>query len=141
MSTSTLSTTAPTRRPDRRATVPTQRRAGSGAGRPARPAPRPAPQGRVRLTRRGRVVVTLLLLGLVLAAAVLLGGTSVATGESGAEVPTRTVVVGEGDTLWQIAGEVAGPGDVREMVHRIEKLNSLPGPALEVGQEIAVPVE
>jgi LysM repeat protein len=107
-----------------------------------RPAPRsaPAPQGRVRLTRRGRIVVTLFLLALVLGAAVLLGGTSVATGEGGAEVPTRTIVVGEGDTLWEIAGEVAGPGDVREMVHQIEKLNSLPGPALEVGQEIAVPV-
>ena len=132
MSTSTISGTA------RR--IPAARPA--PAGRPtARPAPRPASQGHLRLTRRGRVVITALLLGLVLLAAVLLGGTSVATGEAGSEVPTRTVVVGEGDTLWEIAGAAAGPGDVREMVHRIEKLNSLPGPALEVGQELAVPAE
>jgi hypothetical protein len=139
MSTSTLSNTVagtPARTAPR--TVPAQRR-GTPEARIRQP--RPTPQGRVRLTRRGRVVVTLFLLALVLAAAVLLGGTSVATGEAGSDVPTRTVVVGEGDTLWQIAGDVAGPGDVREMVHRIEKLNSLPGPALEVGQELAVPVE
>lgn len=102
---------------------------------------RPARQPQVRLTRRGRVVITLLLLGLVLVAAVLLGGTSVATGDAGTDVPTRTVVVDEGDTLWQIAGEVAESGEVREMVHRIEKLNSLSGPALVEGQELAVPLD
>jgi LysM domain len=141
MSTSTLSSTRGhgTVPAQRHGTVPAQRRAPEARIR--QPRPTPAPQGRVRLTRRGRVVVTLLLLGLVLAAAVLLGGTSVATGDAGTDVPTRTIVVGEGDTLWQIAGDVAGSGDVRETVHRIEKLNSLPGPALEVGQELAVPVE
>jgi LysM repeat protein len=111
------------------------------AQRSARPVSRPAPQGPVRLTRRGRVVVTLLIVGLILGALVIFSGQSVATGDAGAPVPTRTVVVGEGDTLWAIAAEVAGDGDIREAVHAIEKLNSLSGPALEVGQEIAVPVE
>ncbi len=109
--------------------------------------PRPVPRtatatarpGSVRLTRRGRVVVVLLLLGLVLGAFVLFSGQSVATRDAGTPAPTRTVVVGEGDTLWDIASQV-GDGDIRETVHEIEKLNSLSGPALEVGQEIAVPV-
>jgi len=69
----------------------------------------------------------------------MFGGRSAATGERGAKVPTRTVVVHEGDTLWGIASQVAGPGQVRDMVYRIEELNSLPGPELAVGQEIAVP--
>lgn len=115
-------------RPVRRATA---------AGHPA-PAARPAV---VRLTRRGRVVVTLLLLAVVLAALTAFSGQSAASGESGADVATRTVVVGEGDTLWGIATEVAEPGKIREVVHEIEKLNSLPGPALEIGQKLAVPVE
>ncbi len=106
--------------------------------RTARPAPRP---GSVRLTRRGRIVLTLLLLGLVLGAFVIFSGQSVATAELGETVPTRTVVVGEGDTLWEIADRVGGEDeDLREVVHQIEKLNSLSGPVLEVGQEIAVPV-
>ena len=145
MSTSTA--TRPGRRTTRPVRIPTQRPAVLPAApavlpaqRAPRPAARPSGQGSVRLTRRGRIVLTLLLLGLVLGALVVFSGQSVATGETGAPVPTRTVVVGEGDTLWDIAAEVAGDGDIRETVHEIEQLNSLPGPALVVGQEIAVPL-
>ena len=130
MSTSTA--TRPGRSTARPAQIPTQRG--------ARPVARPASKSAVRLTRRGRIAVTLLLLGLLLGAFVIFSGQSVATHEVGAPVPTRTIVVGEGDTLWEIASEVAGDGDIREVVHEIETLNSLPGPTLEVGQEIAVPI-
>jgi LysM repeat protein len=94
----------------------------------------------VRLTRRGRVVVVLLMLGLLLAALTVFGPHSAATGEAGTPVPTRTVEVGEGDTLWNIAAGVARPGETRAMVHQIEELNALTGPGVTVGQEIAVPV-
>lgn len=95
---------------------------------------------RLRLTRRGRLVVTLLLLGLVLALSTVFSGYSAATGEAGEQPPTRTVVVGEGDTLWAIASAVAEPGETREVVHEIQEMNSLPGPELVEGQELAVPV-
>jgi hypothetical protein len=140
---STTATYAPAR--------PDPRSVGGPAGRPARrPATRPArrparhhdaaPRARVRLTRRGRVVLTLLLLALVLALFTVFSGYSAATGEPGDRVPTTTVVVGEGDTLWAIASAVAEPGRTREVVHEIQKLNSLPGPELVEGQELAVPV-
>lgn len=149
---STSTTFTPSGRTARPARIPAQRMSGSADRRPTTArvkAPAKAPvkapvkapaKGSVRLTRRGRLVVTLLLLGLILGAFVAFGGQSVATGEAGAPVPTRTVVVGEGDTLWAIASEVAEDGDIREVVHEIEQLNSLPGPVLEVGQEIAVPI-
>jgi LysM repeat protein len=86
-------------------------------------------------------VLTLLFLGLVLAAFTVFGATSAATGEAGEPVPTRTVVVDEGDTLWGIASAVAEPGGTREMVHRIQELNALPGSGVYVGQRIAVPTE
>ena len=95
----------------------------------------------LRLTRRGRIVAVVLLLGVVLAVLTVFGSHSAATGDAGVPVQTRTVEVGEGDTLWAIASEVAKPGEVREMVHQIEELNALSGSALSVGQEIAVPVE
>ena len=94
----------------------------------------------VRLTRRGRVAVVLLLMGLILVLLTVFGPHSAATGEVGTPVRTRTVEVGPGDTLWGIASDAAGPGQVRNMVHRIEELNALNGPAVSVGQEIAVPV-
>ena len=98
---------------------------------------RPAP---ARLTRRGRLVVTLVFLGTVLLACVAFGARSAATGDAGSPVPTRMVQVGPGDTLWGIASQIAGPGQVREKVLQIEELNALPGPALRVGQRLAVPV-
>jgi LysM repeat protein len=101
------------------------------AARPAAPA--------VRLTRRGRILLTLVFLAALLTVLTVFGSHSAATGEAGTPVPTTTVEVGQGDTLWQIASRVAEPGQTREMVHQIEELNALDGSALSVGQEIAVP--
>lgn len=100
---------------------------------------RPAPAA-VRLTRRGRLVVLAALVALVFVGLAGFGGESAATSEKGSPLETRTVEVRSGDTLWEIAAAVAEPGEVREMVYRIEELNALPGSALAVGQEIAVPV-
>jgi nucleoid-associated protein YgaU len=99
-----------------------------------------APPGELRLTRRGRVVVVLLFLGVLLAVLTAFGAHSAATREPGAPLHTRTVVVDRGDTLWGIAASAAGPGQVREMVHEIEELNAMTGPGLTVGQKVAVPV-
>ena len=107
--------------------------------RTARPARAPRPAG-VRLTRRGRFVGVLLFLVVLMAVLTVYGSHSAATGEAGTPVPTRTVEVGAGDTLWDIASETAEPGHVREMVHQIQELNALTGSGLHVGQEIAVPL-
>lgn len=94
----------------------------------------------LRLTRRGRLVVLALFVGLALAVSVMIGGQSTASGERGPSVPTRTVVVTGGDTLWAIAAEVAEPGGTRAMVDRIVELNALDGASLRVGQQLAVPL-
>lgn len=93
----------------------------------------------LRLTRRGRLVVTLLFLAMVLALFTTFGSQVVASGEAGSPVPTTTVVVGDGDTLWGIASAVAEPGETRSMVQRIVELNSLAGVTIHAGQELAVP--
>ena len=106
----------------------------------ARPAARPAPRGQVQLTRRGRFVVFLVALLLVLAAALFLGATSVATNEAGTDQPTEAVMVGEGDTLWAIAADLAPDGEVREMVATIKEINALDSAMLVAGQTLYVPV-
>ena len=94
----------------------------------------------VRLTRRGRLTVLVLFVALALLLLGVLGGQSAATDEAGTPVQTRTVVVDAGDTLWEIASDVAEPGEVREMIHHIQQLNALPSAGLQAGQELAVPV-
>ena len=98
------------------------------------------PTAAVRLTPRGRLVVLGLLVVLALTVFGALGDHSAATGEVGEPVPTRTVVVEPGDTLWDIAASVAAPGQTREMIHQIEELNALPSVSVRAGQELAVPV-
>jgi LysM repeat protein len=51
----------------------------------------------------------------------------------------RVVEVQPGDTLYGIAGQVAEPGHVRDMVLHIQQLNSLSGATLQVGQKLAIP--
>lgn len=95
----------------------------------------------VRLTRRGRLVVFIAALLVVLTAALLLGTSSVASNDTGRlDQPTEAVQVGAGDTLWAIAAEVAEDGEVREMVHTIKQINALDSSVLEIGQTIHVPV-
>ncbi len=126
---STLTVSPQAVRPTRPATRPSARPV-------TRPAARPV-QGELRLTRRGRLVVFLGALVLLLAAAVFWGAGSVATERP---EPTRVVVVDEGDTLWAIAAEIAPEGEVRDMVDRIEGLNGLDSAGLQVGQKLQVPL-
>ncbi|MET3962784.1 Tfp pilus assembly protein FimV [Marmoricola sp. OAE513] len=102
--------------------------------------PRLTRNSTVRLTRRGRIVVLLAALAAAVVVMVSLSGWATASLDSGTQEPVRTVEVQPGDTLYAIAGEIAGPGEVRDMVHRIKELNSLSGSGLTVGQKLAVPV-
>ena len=97
--------------------------------------------GSVRLTRRGRVVVFLVAFVAVLALGIALGTQSFAGETPGTPEPTRVVMVGSGETLWAIAADAAGDGDVRAMVDRIEELNALDTAMVQAGQRLRVPVE
>jgi LysM repeat protein len=103
--------------------------------------PAVSPRGSVRLTRRGRLVVFLVAFVAVLALGIALGTQSFAGETPGAPEPTRVVMVGSGETLWEIAAEAAGDGDVRAMVDRIEDLNALDSAMVQAGQRLHVPVE
>ena len=105
----------------------------------ARPAV-PGAQGSVRMTRRGRMEVFTLALLVVLGLGTLLGARSVASEHPGTPEPTRVVMVGSGDTLWQIAADLADDGDVRAMIDRIEELNALDTAMVTAGQRLRVPI-
>jgi len=96
--------------------------------------------GAVRLTRRGRLVVTSFFLAAIAVLMIAFGGLATGTFDRGGPTPVRIVEVHAGDTLYGLAGTVAKPGQVSEMVERIQQLNSLSTPVLQVGQKIAIPV-
>ena len=97
------------------------------------------PSGSVRLTRRGRLVVVGFALLVMLVLGVVWGSGSVATLHPGTPVPTKIVVVEPGDTLYGIAADVAPDGQVADMVEKLQQMNGLDDPMLQVGQHLRVP--
>ncbi|CAN5124760.1 hypothetical protein BH09ACT3_BH09ACT3_16160 [soil metagenome] len=98
---------------------------------------------RLRLTPRGRMLLFLLVALPVVVAAVALvlgGGGAVATGEEGAD-SFQYVTVEAGQTLWQLATELAPSADPREVVSDIAHLNQLPSSDVHPGQRLAIPVQ
>jgi len=90
------------------------------------------------LTGRGRVLLWFLALVMV-AMAVLVAGRAAADSPHPAQQVERHVVQ-PGETMWQIASDVAEPGqDVRDVVFDLVRLNELPDAGLMAGQVIVVP--
>ncbi len=134
--------------------APARRESTSSGGRPAasRPVPARAVRGgcatleraavpRLRLTLRGRRLALVLAFGGAVALGSLVAPLVEGAGDGGLQLAgERSVVVEPGDTVWSIAGEVAGADqDVRTVVDAIEELNDLEGSALVPGQVLELP--
>lgn len=101
-------------------------------------------QSEVRLTRRGRLARTLMMATLVLSVAFLgvdriTGEPALANSEPLVAPETASVVVEQGDSLWNIAQRLAPEKDPRDVVHEIRELNGLPGNLIHPGQVLLVP--
>jgi LysM domain len=102
---------------------------------------------RVRLTRRGRIVVAALItMGVVLVAALAwLAGTARADA-AGSGVPSsavyhslRSVTVMPGQSLWSIATRYDPAADPRGVIQQIIDLNALSGTSVQPGQHLWLP--
>lgn len=105
---------------------------------PARPATR------LRLTKRGRGVLLAIAsvpLAVGIAFAAISGGSAIASGADAAATSVETLTVMPGDTLWSIATEIAPTADPRDVIGEISRMNLLRGGELQVGQELAIPLQ
>ena len=97
----------------------------------------------VRLTRRGRLARTLLVLSLavVLASAFGLSAGAGTSDSVGAPTSFIEITVAPGDTLWSLTTRMAGGEDVRAMVDEIASVNSLATAELQAGQKVRIPLD
>jgi hypothetical protein len=98
---------------------------------------------RLRLTARGRSVFTALAVTPLVAIALFIGlgsGDAVASQDApGASL--EYVSVTPGQSLWQLAQQVAPQADPREVVADILSLNRLASADVQPGQELAIPAQ
>ncbi|MFF2316859.1 LysM peptidoglycan-binding domain-containing protein [Arthrobacter sp. NPDC058097] len=108
-------------------------------------ASRPGKPPRLRLTRRGRIVLIglplVLLAALILSLAGLLNSPAkAADSASGLSVtPAVSVTVQPGESLWAIAGKVDPDRDPRDVIADIVQLNDLQAGKVMPGQQLFVP--
>ncbi len=99
------------------------------------------PTGRIRLTRRGRVVLTTLAAAPLIALAAWLGlnAGAAAASSSASSTSFEYVTVEHGDSLWSLAGALAPEADPRDVIADVMSLNQLESSTVVPGQRIAVP--
>jgi nucleoid-associated protein YgaU len=127
-----------------RSTTGTQARVVARTRTPVRQPTRRA--GPVRLTRRGRLVVAVLAMLLVIVGAMLIwmtaAGSVQASSGGGGSSPYQgmtQVVVRPGQTLWSIAAAAEPSANTWGVVQQIIEINSLNGGTVRAGQQLWVP--
>ncbi len=103
-----------------------------------RPGPRAAGWRRSRLTARGRALVVLVAVGVLLAVFAMGRTTAEATSPTGAPA-ARTVVVRPGQSLWSVAATADPQQDPRTTVAWIIAHNRVPGDVVLAGQRLLLP--
>jgi hypothetical protein len=100
-------------------------------------------QPRLRLTRRGRVVLGtlgVLLVGALLGLAAMLGSPGAVASEAAGDGQFGYVIVQPGESLWGVATSLDPSADPRDVIAEIVRLNQLGGSEVQAGQPIAVPM-
>ena len=94
----------------------------------------------LRLTRRGRLLLLAALVAAVVCVLTLVGSPAAESAATTHHMVPTTVVVEPGETLWEIAGEVAPAEDPRTVVAEILDLNALTDAgSIRAGQPLYVP--
>jgi Tfp pilus assembly protein FimV len=99
-----------------------------------------AARSHLRMTRRGRAV----LLGLVatpLVVIALVAGINAGGATATGSAPLATVTVTSGETLWQVATQVAPKADPRDVIADILSVNTLASSDLQPGEKLRIPAK
>ena len=95
--------------------------------------------GRLRVTRRGRLLLTAVVALLLLVALSIGRAGSQAATVTGTGPGLQQTIVQPGDTLWSVAQRIAPDNDPREVVAQIRRINDLSTSGLQVGQQLLLP--
>jgi len=91
----------------------------------------------LRITRRGRLALSALIALPVLTASLLLATPGAQAGAEAGEAQVYSVLAGE--SMWDIAEELAPDSDPRVVIDQLMRSNDLDSTAVHPGQQLVVP--
>jgi hypothetical protein len=102
---------------------------------------RPSP--RLRLTKRGRAVLLFLAATPLVIAALLvaLNGGGANASLEGSSDSFSYITVDAGESLWQVAQEIAPNADPRDVIQQLIQLNQLDSADVFAGVQLAIPAQ
>jgi LysM domain len=103
----------------------------------------PTIRPRLRLTRRGRAGLLFLAATPLVIAALLfaLNGGQASASLEGSSNSFQYVTVDGGESLWQVAQEIAPNADPRDVIQQLMQLNQLDSADVFAGVQLAIPAQ
>jgi hypothetical protein len=101
----------------------------------------PVASGRLRMTKRGRAALLTLVAMPLVALALFFGinaGSATATGSS---TPLKSFTMPAGESLWQVARQIAPKADPRDFIADVLSVNQLATTEVQPGQTIKIPAQ
>jgi LysM repeat protein len=100
-----------------------------------------APVSHLRMTARGRAALLTLVATPLVVVALYFGINAGGATATSSSTPLSTVTVSQGETLWQLARQLAPTADPRDVIADVMSVNRLTSTNVQPGQKLAIPAQ
>jgi hypothetical protein len=101
----------------------------------------PVLRSHLRLTRRGRSVLLALVATPLVVAAMLIGINAGGASAGSSSTPLTKITVVGGESLWNVAEQIAPNDDPRDVIADIMSVNQLKSVDIQPGERLAIPAQ
>jgi LysM repeat protein len=99
------------------------------------------PMSHLRMTARGRAVLLTLVATPLVVIALYFGINAGGATATSSSAPLSTITVSQGQTLWQLARQLAPTADPRDVIADVMSVNRLTSTNVQPGQKLAIPAQ
>ncbi|MCU1597451.1 MAG: hypothetical protein JWQ47_1190 [Glaciihabitans sp.] len=102
---------------------------------------RAAARSRLRMTKRGRAVLLMIVAAPVVVLALFFGINAGGATATTSSTPLQTITMPAGESLWQVATEIAPKADPRDFIADVVSVNQLSSTNVQPGQTLEIPAK
>lgn len=102
---------------------------------------RPAAPSRLRMTKRGRAVLLSAIAAPLVAIALFAGINAGGATATNSSTPLKSITMPAGESLWQVAKQIAPNADPRDFIDDVVSVNRLTSTDVQAGQRLEIPAQ